>query len=58
MRAIEVWIREISLLSGGILDLLDAFTILRVCRIDPDRSKNCDEVRKEVIRYIADKFIW
>lgn len=55
--AMETWVREVALLKGGIGEILDAITILSVCRIDSGNIRTCLRVRREVIRYVRSRYV-
>lgn len=55
--AMETWVREVALLKGGIGEILDAISILSVCRIDPGNIRTCLRVRREVIRYVRSRYV-
>jgi hypothetical protein len=56
LRSREMWVREVALAKGSIGEILDAITILRVCRIDPERISSCRSVRAEFDRYVRSRY--
>jgi hypothetical protein len=56
LRSMETWVREVALAKGSIGEILDAITIFRVCRIDPDRISSCRSVRAEIDRYVRSRY--
>lgn len=56
LRSMETWVREVALAKGSIGEILDAITILRVCRIDPEKVSSCRRVRAEIDRYVRSRY--
>ncbi len=57
LNAMETWVREVALVTGTAREVIDAISILSVCRIDMEKIRTCRTVRREVTRYVRSKFM-
>lgn len=57
LNAMETWVREVALATGTAREVIDAISILSVCRIDPEKIRTCRTVRREIVRYVRSKFM-
>ncbi len=56
LRMMETWVQEVALPNGTAREVIDAIAILTVCRIDHEKIRTCRTVRREIIRYVRDRY--
>lgn len=54
--AMNTWVRETALVTGSVHNIPDAIDMLSVTQIDFDNINSCAAVRREVIRYVQQRF--